>query len=129
MKNFVAPGNMVTVAAPANVVSGQVVVLASIVGVAAYDALAGAPVEIAVEGTFALAKTPADVLTAGAVAKVAAGVVGAAGTVAIGWIVANAAAGSTTVLVRLTPGIAPGTTTTFEAETSTPHRKSADRGD
>jgi predicted RecA/RadA family phage recombinase len=112
MKNFTAPGNMVSIAAPAGgVLSGQVVILANIVGIAACDAAAGAPVELAVEGIFSLAKTPADVLTAGGIAKVAAGVVGAAGTMAIGWIVANAAAGSTTVLVRLTPGIAAGTTT------------------
>ena len=104
MKNFIQPGNVITIAAPANVTSGAVVILANIVGIAAYDAVAGAPLEISTEGIFALPKVPADILTQGGIAKVSAGVLGAAGTVAIGWIVANAAAGTTTANVRLTPG-------------------------
>ncbi len=107
MKNFVAPGNTITVTAPANVVSGQVVVAGSIIGIAAFDALAGAQVEVATEGVFSVAKEPADLLTQGAVAKLdASGLVSVSGTNKIGWIVGNAAAGTTTVPVKLTPGIA-----------------------
>ena len=107
MKNFVAPGNTITVTAPANVVSGQVVVAGSVVGVAAYDALSGVSVELSVEGVFNLAKETADLLTAGMVAKLdASGLVAVAGTNKIGWIVGNAAAGTTSVPVKLCPGIA-----------------------
>jgi hypothetical protein len=78
---------------------------------------------------FDLAKTPADALVAGAVAKVtpATGLVGVAGTAAIGWVVAAAAAGSTTARVRLTPAVA-GTPTVLATAPETPaapHRKSA----
>jgi predicted RecA/RadA family phage recombinase len=70
MKNFVQPGEYgLTVIAPANVTGGQMVVAGAIVGVAAYDALQGAQVEISPEGVFNVAKEPADLLTAGAVAK------------------------------------------------------------
>ena len=107
MKNFVQPGDTLTVAAPANVVSGEIVVAGAVVGVAAYDALSGAPVEVSVEGVFSLPKEPADLLTHGAVAKLdAGGLVSVSGTNKIGWIVADASAGTTAVTVRLTPGIA-----------------------
>ena len=57
-KNFVQPGQYgLTVIASANVVAGQVVVSKhAIVGVAACDALLGAPVEVATEGVFNVAK-------------------------------------------------------------------------
>jgi predicted RecA/RadA family phage recombinase len=118
VKNLIQPGNTITVTAPAGgVVSGAVVIIGAIVGVAAYNAAAGADVEIATQGVFDLTKTPADVLVQGAVAKVtpATGLVGVAGTAAIGWVVAAAAAGATTARVRLTPAVA-GTPTVLEAE-------------
>jgi predicted RecA/RadA family phage recombinase len=49
MKNFVQEGNTITVAAPADVMSGQLVVVGSIVGVAAFSASSGAAVEVTVE--------------------------------------------------------------------------------
>jgi predicted RecA/RadA family phage recombinase len=117
VKNFVQPGEYgLTVIAPTGgVTSGQVVIVGAIVGIASTTQPAGAEVEIACEGVYDLAKTPADALPAGAVAKVtpATGVVGAAGTAAIGWIVQAAAAGSPTARVRLVPSIA-GTPTTAE---------------
>jgi len=84
------------------------VIVGSMVGVATGAAPAGAEVEIRPEGVYDLAKVPADALAAGAIAKVdpATGIVGAAGTKSIGWIVAAAGAGSTTARVRLVPGIA-----------------------
>ena len=107
MKNFVQPGGTLTVTAPANVVSGEIVVAGAVVGVAAYDALSGAPVEVSVEGVFSLAKEPADLLTHGMVAKLdASNLVAVAGTAKIGWVVTDAGAGTTVVNVKLCPGIA-----------------------
>jgi predicted RecA/RadA family phage recombinase len=128
MRNFVQPGQYaITVNAPANVTGGQLVIVGAIFGVAAWDATAGTPVEISPEGVFDLAKTPADALTAGMVAKVVVtsgvGVVGLAGTAGIGWVVQAAAAGSTTARVKLTPAVA-GTPTVL-AETAAPSRKTA----
>jgi len=45
-----------TVTAPATVVSGDVVVVGSLIGVAATDAASGAPVEIALGGVFDVPK-------------------------------------------------------------------------
>ena len=109
-KNFVQSGEWaLTVIAPTGgVVAGAIVIVGSIVGVAKGTASAGAEVEIRPEGVYDLAKVPADALAAGAIAKVdpATGIVGAAGTKSIGWIVAAAGVGSTTARVRLVPGIA-----------------------
>ena len=109
-KNFVQSGewNLTVIAPTGGVVAGGIVIVGSIVGVAKSTASAGAEVEIRPEGVYDLAKTPADGLAAGAIAKVdpATGIVGAAGTKSIGWIVAAAGAGSTSARVRLVPGIA-----------------------
>ena len=56
MKNYVQEGNTITVTAPATVTSGQLVVVGSINGVAAFDAASGADVEVTVEGVFELPK-------------------------------------------------------------------------
>jgi predicted RecA/RadA family phage recombinase len=109
MKNFVQPGQYgVPVVTPNAVVSGQVVVIGSLYGIAATDAAAGATVSLAMEGVYTLPKVPGDAYTAGAVAKIdATGTVNAAGAVgAIGWITQAAAAGSTTCSVRLVPSVA-----------------------
>lgn len=65
MKNYLQPGNTVTVAAPAAVLSGDLVVVGSIVGVAATDAESGADVEIDTEGVFSLPKVTSDVIAQG----------------------------------------------------------------
>ena len=86
MKNFVAPGNTITVTAPAGgVTSGNVVIVGDIIGVAATTQAAGADVEISVEGVFDLAKVTADALVAGGTAKVSpgTGLVGLAGGVQV----------------------------------------------
>jgi predicted RecA/RadA family phage recombinase len=106
MKNFVQPGQFgLTVTAPANVVSGQLVIVGEIAGVCAWDATAGAQVEISPEGVFNLTKVASDTYTQGAkaMADPATGNITAAGAKAVGWIMAAAAAGSTTALVRLCP--------------------------
>jgi predicted RecA/RadA family phage recombinase len=108
MKNFVAPGNMVTMIAPTGgVVSGQLALIGAVAGVVACDAAAGAPVELAVEGIFDLAKTPGDSMTAGAVAKalIATGVIDSGGTQNVGWVTQAAASGAATARVRLVPGL------------------------
>lgn len=65
MKNFVQEGKTITVTAPAAVTSGQLVVVGSIVGVAAFDAASGAEVEVTVEGVFELPKVATDVIAQG----------------------------------------------------------------
>lgn len=59
MKNFVQTGDVVTVTAPADVVSGDLVAVGGLVGVATTDAASGSPVEIKTSGVFELAKTSA----------------------------------------------------------------------
>lgn len=56
MKNYVQRGEAVTVTAPANVVSGQGVLVGALFGVALVDALSGANVDIQVEGVVTLPK-------------------------------------------------------------------------
>ncbi len=109
MKNFIQPGQYgLTVIAPSGgVVSGQVVVVGAIVGVAATTQPAGSQVEIATEGVYSLAKDVPDLLTQGMTAKLdAGGLVSVSGLNPIGWVVADAPAGTAVVAVKLTPGIA-----------------------
>lgn len=65
MKNFVQPGNVVTVIAPYSVSSGQGLLVGALFGVAAYDAAAGAPVEISREGVFDVSAVTADIVAQG----------------------------------------------------------------
>lgn len=66
MKNFKQPGDMVTVAAPANVASGAGVLVGSLFGIATNTALSGADVEIKRTGVFEHAKNSAEAWTVGA---------------------------------------------------------------
>jgi predicted RecA/RadA family phage recombinase len=66
MKNYVSPGNNLTVSAPYAVDSGVGVLLGQIFGVACSDADNGAEVDIATVGVFDLAKATAAVFTVGA---------------------------------------------------------------
>lgn len=66
MKNYVQPGNTITVPAPANVLAGAGVLVGNIFGIAAYDALSGDDVEIAMTGVFDLPKVSAQEWTVGA---------------------------------------------------------------
>jgi predicted RecA/RadA family phage recombinase len=65
MKNFVQNGDVITVAAPYAVTSGQGVLVGALFGVAAYDAAIGANVEIASEGVFDITALTADTGTQG----------------------------------------------------------------
>ena len=56
MKNYVQPGNTITLTAPYAVVSGEGLLAGSIFGVAAGTAALGDPVETALEGVYDMKK-------------------------------------------------------------------------
>jgi predicted RecA/RadA family phage recombinase len=66
MKNFIQTGDTLTVIAPANVLSGQAVLVGALFGIAGNDALQGTQVEIKRTGVYSLAATTADTGAAGA---------------------------------------------------------------
>ena len=66
MKNYVSSGKVITVAAPAAVVSGDFVLVGSMFGIAATDGASGAAVEIKIGGVYDYAKNSAEAWTAGA---------------------------------------------------------------
>lgn len=66
MKTFVQPGDVMSVTAPADVLSGAGVKVGLLFGIAIHSALSGAAVEIAVTGVFTVPKTSAQAWTQGA---------------------------------------------------------------
>lgn len=66
MKNYIQPGESLTIPAPANTVSGAGVNAGVLFGVAQHTALSGADLSIATSGVFELAKTSAQAWTVGA---------------------------------------------------------------
>lgn len=66
MKNYVQPGNTLTLTAPYAVTSGDGLLVGSIFGVAAGDAASGAAVEAALTGVFDLTKIGSQAWTVGA---------------------------------------------------------------
>jgi predicted RecA/RadA family phage recombinase len=65
MKNYVQPGNTITLTAPYAVTSGDGLLVGSIFGVAAGTAILGDPVETAVEGVYDLKKVASQAWAAG----------------------------------------------------------------
>jgi len=65
MKTFIQEGNIVSVTAAANIASGDGVLVGSIFGVAAADAVAGEEVEIATTGVYELPKLSTAVIAQG----------------------------------------------------------------
>lgn len=65
MKNYVQPGNTITLTAPYAVASGDGLLVGSIFGIAAADAVSGETVETAVVGVFDLKKTASQAWAAG----------------------------------------------------------------
>lgn len=65
MKNFVQEGDRLTVTAPYDRLSGQGVLVGAMFGVAVYDALSGAALEIVTEGVFDISKAGSLAITAG----------------------------------------------------------------
>ena len=66
MKNFIQPGRIIPVTAPAAVKSGDLVLVGKLFGVASSDAASGALVELCTEGVFTLPKVSAQAWTEGA---------------------------------------------------------------
>lgn len=64
-KNYVQEGDTLTLAAPANVLSGAGVQVGNLFGVAQYDALSGVDVELDLEGVYDLSKVSAQAWTQG----------------------------------------------------------------
>lgn len=68
MKNYVQKGDNLTLPAPYDVSSGDPALVGIVFGVAAGDALEGAPVDLVTRGVFTLPKVTANVFAIGAVA-------------------------------------------------------------
>ena len=66
MKNFVQPGNTITLNAPYAVASGEGLLVGAIFGIAAGAAAIGEPVEAALTGVFDLTKIGSQAWTVGA---------------------------------------------------------------
>lgn len=113
-KNFIQPGRVVSVIAPAAVDSGELVRVGVLAGVTQHAAAAGTPVEIGTEGVWELAKVSAQAWTAGdaiyASATNLATTAATAGNLLIGVALAAAANPSAVGLVRLN-GAAPAAVT------------------
>ncbi|HRM74217.1 MAG TPA: DUF2190 family protein [Paracoccus sp. (in: a-proteobacteria)] len=105
MKNFVQPGDVITILAPAAVLSGRPVIAGEIVGIASGDAASGAPVDVATSGVFILPKIAANAFALGAPAYWDAASIlvtsEAEDGVRIGVAIAAAPVGAATVTVRL----------------------------
>jgi predicted RecA/RadA family phage recombinase len=100
MRNFIQPGHTLTLPAPADVLSGQGVVVGAIFGVANGDAATGEPMDLSVLGVYRLPKTAAALAVGDAVSWTD-GAVSVAGELLIGVVVEAAAAADPTVAVRL----------------------------
>lgn len=105
-KNFIQPGDTLTVPAPAAVASGGVVIAGAIIGIAQGDADSGKPVDVATGGVWELPKVAAQAYAGAGVVVYwdsTAGLVTstASGNTKLGVAVESAPAGSGTVKVRL----------------------------
>lgn len=65
MKNYIQPGDVITVVAPGTVTSGDGVKVGLIFGIAMHDAGSGDDVQIKTTGVFSLPKTSAQAWTQG----------------------------------------------------------------
>lgn len=108
MKNYVQTGDVISVPAPSDVVSGQGVRINMLFGVASFDALTGQNLELAVAGVFRLAKTSAQAWAVGVpIYATAAGLATtvATGNILIGVAIAAATNPSADGLVRLNASV------------------------
>ncbi|MDP3961301.1 MAG: DUF2190 family protein [Pseudorhodobacter sp.] len=103
-KNYVQPGDTLTIPAPATVASGGVVIAGDIKGIAQGDAASGALVDVATSGVWELPKVAANAFTLGAKvywdAVAALATTTATGNTLLGVAVAAAGASTATVQVR-----------------------------
>lgn len=65
-KNYIGPGDHLTVTAPYAVTSGQGVLVGALFGIASHDAANGAAVVIHTDGVYDITKEPALAISAGA---------------------------------------------------------------
>jgi predicted RecA/RadA family phage recombinase len=101
MRNYVQPGETITLITPAGIRSGDVVQVGALIGVAAYDAPEGAEVEVSLVGVYDLPKGNA-ALEQGALAFWDAGSKTVAGSgVLLGAVILPAGADAATCRVRL----------------------------
>ncbi|MBI1265422.1 MAG: DUF2190 family protein [Alphaproteobacteria bacterium] len=104
MRNYIQPGDTLTIPAPAAVASGGVVIAGALKGIAAGDAAPGASVDVSTRGVFELPKVGANEFAVGAAvywdadAELATSV--STDNTEIGFAVAAAGAGSASVRVR-----------------------------
>ncbi len=75
MRNYIQPGNTITVSAPDDIEGGEIVAMGDLIGVAAGDAETGADLDLVLVGVFDLAKVSTDAITIGQAVYVAGGVV------------------------------------------------------
>lgn len=103
--NYVQPGSTITIPAPADLASGDVVIAGGIIGIAAGNAAAGESVDVLTGGVFDLAKVGANNFTLGATVywDSTAGLctTTSSGNTKIGIAVAVAGASTASVKVRL----------------------------
>lgn len=66
MKNYIKPGDNVTVPAPADVLAGDVVLVGALLGVAQHDAASGDDVVLVRKGVFEVPKATGQAWTVGA---------------------------------------------------------------
>lgn len=105
MKNYIQPGDTLTIPAPAVVLSGGVVIAGEIKGIAGSHAAVGEPVDVSVTGVFELPKVAANAFTLGAAvhwdAATGLATSTASGNTKLGVAVEAAPASTATVKVRL----------------------------
>lgn len=104
MKNFIQPGNIVDLTAPAGgILSGQAYLFGSLFGVATVAAAAGKKVAVSVEGVFQLPKATGASLAEGVKAYWTGTEISgtASGNTLVGHIVVAASAEATSVSVRV----------------------------
>ena len=103
MRNYLQPGDVLSLIAPSDVKSGSIVTIGALTGVAAADAAKDGIVEVALTGVFELPKAAAAVAAGDLAfwdgAKVVA--TGGDGDLLIGAVVAAAGADAATCRVRL----------------------------
>ena len=111
-KNIIQPGDTLTVTAPAGgVTSGDAVEINSLFGVAAFDAVAGDPVEVTVAGVFELPKVSTDVVAVGDTLLWDSGQAklttddSTVANLKVGYATKAAGNGVTLVQIRLAPGV------------------------
>lgn len=105
MKNYIQPGNVLTLTSPTDLNSGDPVLIGKFFGISAHDAGTGLAIEVALEGVYSLPKAPTIVFAVGDYVYFdpSSGNVtsGGTGSKLIGAATAAAGASDTTAAVRL----------------------------